>query len=56
MEVQLHQTREAWSNYIAERMAPVFEKLRGSATHSVAYRDWVHVKGPAQQEHWRVLG
>src|SRR6266436_8231072 len=27
MEAQLHQTREAWLNYIAERMAPVFEKL-----------------------------
>jgi len=27
MEAQLHQTREAWLNYIAERLAPVFEKL-----------------------------
>jgi hypothetical protein len=27
MEVQLHQTREAWLNYVAQHMAPVFEKL-----------------------------
>src|SRR6266446_4918799 len=27
MEAQLHQTREAWLNYVAQRMAPVFEKL-----------------------------
>jgi hypothetical protein len=27
MEAQLHQTREAWLNYIAQRMAPVFDKL-----------------------------
>jgi hypothetical protein len=28
MEVQLHQTREAWLNYVAQRMAPMFETLR----------------------------
>jgi hypothetical protein len=28
MEVQLHQTREAWLNYVARRMAPIFETLR----------------------------
>ena len=27
MEAQLHQTREAWLNYVAQRMAPVFEKV-----------------------------
>src|SRR5438132_6736926 len=27
METQLLQTREAWLNYVAQRMAPVFEKL-----------------------------
>src|ERR1700752_5511113 len=27
MEVQLHQTREAWLNYVAQRIAPMFEKL-----------------------------
>jgi hypothetical protein len=27
MEAQLHQTREAWLNYVAQCMAPVFEKL-----------------------------
>src|SRR6266446_9193026 len=27
METQLHRTREAWLNYVAQRMAPVFEKL-----------------------------
>jgi hypothetical protein len=27
MEVQLQPIREAWLNYIAERMAPVFENL-----------------------------
>jgi hypothetical protein len=27
MEPQLHQTREAWLNYVAQRMAPMFEKL-----------------------------
>ena len=27
MEAQGHQTREAWLNYIAERIAPVFENL-----------------------------
>jgi hypothetical protein len=28
MEVQLPQTREAWLNYVAQRMAPIFETLR----------------------------
>jgi hypothetical protein len=28
MEGQLHQAREAWLNYMAQRMAPMFEKLR----------------------------
>jgi hypothetical protein len=28
MEVQLHQTREAWLNYVAQRMAPIFDQLR----------------------------
>jgi hypothetical protein len=28
MEVQLHPTREAWLNYVAQRMAPIFESLR----------------------------
>jgi hypothetical protein len=27
MEAQLHQTREAWLNYLAQCMAPMFEKL-----------------------------
>ena len=27
MEAQLHQTREAWLNYVAQRIAPMFEKL-----------------------------
>jgi hypothetical protein len=27
MEAQLHQTREAWLNYVAQRMAPMFERL-----------------------------
>src|SRR5712691_7633223 len=27
METQLHQTREAWLNYVAQRMAPIFEKF-----------------------------
>ena len=27
MEAQPHQTREAWLNYVAQRMAPMFEKL-----------------------------
>ncbi len=27
MEAQLHETREAWLNYVAHRMAPMFEKL-----------------------------
>ena len=27
MEAQLHQTREAWLNYVAQRMALMFEKL-----------------------------
>jgi len=27
METQLHQTREAWLNYVAQRMAPMFEKF-----------------------------
>ena len=27
MEAQLHQTREAWLNYVAQCMAPMFEKL-----------------------------
>ena len=27
MEAQLHQTREAWLNYVAQRMAPMFEQL-----------------------------
>src|SRR5215472_4571921 len=27
MEAQLHQTREAWLNYVAQRMAPLFERL-----------------------------
>jgi hypothetical protein len=31
MEAELHQTREAWLNYIAERMAPIFEILRAPA-------------------------
>jgi hypothetical protein len=56
METQLHQTREAWLNYVAQRMAPMFEKLGTFATGTVAYRDWIHVKRPAQQEHRRVLG
>jgi len=37
MEVQLHQTREAWLNYIAERMAPVFENL-GAPFLATVYR------------------
>src|SRR6266446_6053098 len=28
METQLHPTREAWLNYVAQRMAPMFEKFR----------------------------
>jgi hypothetical protein len=28
MEVQLHQTREAWLHYVAQRMAPIFDQLR----------------------------
>jgi SprT-like family len=28
MEVQLHRTREAWLNYVAERMASIFDQLR----------------------------
>jgi len=28
MEVQLHPTREAWLNYVAQQMAPIFESLR----------------------------
>jgi hypothetical protein len=28
MEVQLHQTREAWLNYVAQHMAPIFDQLR----------------------------
>jgi hypothetical protein len=28
MEAQLHQTREAWLNYVAQRMAPMFETLK----------------------------
>jgi len=28
MEVQLHSTREAWLNYVAQRMAPIFITLR----------------------------
>jgi hypothetical protein len=27
-EAQPHQTREAWLNYVAQRMAPMFEQLR----------------------------
>jgi hypothetical protein len=27
MEAQLHQTREAWLNYVAQRMARMFERL-----------------------------
>ena len=27
MEAQLHQTRGAWLNYVAQRMAPMFENL-----------------------------
>ncbi len=27
MEAQLHQTREAWLHHVAQRMAPMFEKL-----------------------------
>ena len=27
METQLQQTREAWLNYVAQRMAPMFEQL-----------------------------
>src|SRR5216683_3403628 len=27
MEALLHQTREAWLNYVAQRMAPMFEQL-----------------------------
>ena len=27
MKAQLHQTREAWLHYIAQRMAPMFEQL-----------------------------
>jgi SprT-like family len=30
MEVQLHQTREAWLHYVAQRMAPMFEQLGAS--------------------------
>jgi hypothetical protein len=36
-----HQTREAWLNYVAQRMAPMFERLRAPL--------------PAQQAHRRVL-
>jgi hypothetical protein len=28
LEAQLYQTREAWLNFVAQRMAPMFEKLR----------------------------
>ena len=55
MEAQLHQTREAWLNYIAERMAPVFEKL-GAPLPAQLRIAIGHVKRPAQQEHWGVLG
>ena len=56
MEAQLHQTSEAWLNYVAQCMAPMFEKLGGSASGAIAYRDWIHIKRPAQQDHRRVLG
>ncbi len=56
MEAQLHQTREAWLNYVAQRIAPMFEKLGAPITGAVAYCDRVRVKRPAQQDHRRVLG
>jgi hypothetical protein len=28
MEAQLHQTREAWLNYVVQRIAPMFERLK----------------------------
>ncbi len=56
MEAQLHQTREAWLNYVAQRMAPMFEQFRRSAAGPVAYCHWIYLKRPAQQEHRRVLG
>ncbi len=40
----MHQTREAWLDYVAQRMAPMFSKIRDSATRAAADRDWVHVK------------
>ena len=49
MAAQLQQTREAWLNYVVQRMAPMFEKLGAPATAAVAYRDWIYLKRPAQQ-------
>jgi hypothetical protein len=38
MEFQLHQTREAWLNYVARRMASIFETLKASRPAQHAYR------------------
>jgi hypothetical protein len=53
MGAQLHQTREAWLNYVAQCRGPMFEKLGAGA---VAYRDWIDIQRPTQPEHRRVLG
>jgi hypothetical protein len=50
-----HHTLEAWLNYIGERTA-LYSKPNGSATDAVAYRDWIHIHWPTQQEHQLVLG
>jgi hypothetical protein len=51
----VHQTREAWLNYVAQRMAPMFEKL-GTPLPAQLRIAIGHVKRPARQEHRRMLG
>jgi hypothetical protein len=56
MEAQLHRTREAWLNYVAQRMAPMFEKFGAPLPAQLRIAIGFTSSGPAQQEHRRMLG
>jgi hypothetical protein len=56
MEAQLQQTREAWLNYVAQRLAAMFEQLGAPLPTQLRISIGFYVQRPAQQEHRRVLG
>ena len=56
MEAQLQQTRDAWLNYVAQRLAPMFEQLGAPLPTQLRIAIGFTSSGRAQQEHRRVLG